>query len=61
MKRNDVFQDDVNDMICTMIDSIMSEGPNSLELSDNEQDELYGVLQPVLEKFFHYPNFRSYN
>ena len=57
LKRSEVYQEDVNDMICNMIETV----ENTVEISDEESDELWDALAPVMEKFFYYPDFRSYN
>jgi len=57
LKRSEVFQEDVNSMICDIIETV----EKTVEISDGESNILWDALAPVMEKFFYYPDFRSYN
>ena len=53
----EVFQEDVNNIIADMIDVALK----TVDLTDTQQDELWDAIAPGMEKFFGYPDFRSYN
>ena len=57
MTKQEVMQEDVNNMIGDMIDAVLK----TVSLNDEEQDKLWDELLPPMEKFFDYPGFRHYN
>jgi hypothetical protein len=57
MKIDDVAAEDINNMLADIIDTVLK----TVELTNEQEDELWDCIQPGLEKFFGYPNFRSYN
>ena len=57
MTRDEVMAEEINAMTTEMIDAILK----IVSLSNEEQDELWNKLQPKLEEFFCYPEFRHYN
>lgn len=57
MKREEVWADDINNLIADMIDV----AADKVTLTDKEQDELWELLQAPMEKFFGYPQFRHHN
>ena len=58
MKRKDVTADDINTLLLKMTDAVTDLVD---DLSIAEQDDLWGKLGDVLEKFFNYPDYRSHN
>jgi len=52
-----VYQDEINTWLWDFVDEIA----NNVELTEYQQDMLFDFLQPQLEKFFNYPDFRNYN
>ena len=57
MKKDEVRADDIKNMLSKCVDGISEISP----LTDLEQDELWEAFQPILEKFFNYPDYRNYN
>lgn len=54
MKREDVMADDIADILVSMTTSVAK----IIELTDEEEDELWEAVQPAVEKFFNYPDYR---
>lgn len=52
-----VCQEEINTWLWDFVDEMA----NNVELTEDQQDMLFDLLQPQLEKFFHYPTFRCYN
>ena len=57
MTRDEVAAEDINAMLCRITDMVIER----ITLTDQEMDELWELLQPKLEEFFHYPDYRHYN
>lgn len=53
----DIHMEDINTIVYTAMDKIDA----LANLSDDDYDALDIKLTRVLEEFFNYPNYRSYN
>ena len=54
--KSPIYREDVDKCLLRISDTVKDE----FVLTDREDDDLYKILDDVLDRFFHYPDYRSY-
>ena len=61
--KNFLDHDDLNNLISQIIELVQKKFKNFKHdaLTDAQEDELWTALEPLLERFSGYPDYRNYN